>query len=86
MNGTTYFWRNDQLEIINQAVFVEHFKQSSMLKYLYCPCVVINENGRQWEGYYDQTENYKVGWMPADLKRFDPAFRLSLLIMGVPVS
>ena len=83
MSGTTYFWRQDRLEILNHSVFAEHFTQSSMLKYLYCPCVVINENGRQWEGYYDQTENFKVGWMPCEIKRFEPEFRAHLLLLGV---
>lgn len=79
-NAVAYFWRNDQVEVVQG---MPDFRQSSMLKYLYCHCVVINEHGRQYHGFYDQTENFKIGWMPYNIKGFDPEFRLALLLLGV---
>ena len=78
--AVAYFWRKDYLDIVHG---MPDFRQSSMLKYLYCPCVVFNENGRRWDGYYDQTENFKIGWMPGDIQSFEPEFRLALLLLGI---
>ena len=82
-SGMTYFWRHDQVEILHRYVSVDDFKQSSMLKYLYCHCVTFTASGRKYVGWFDQTENYIVGWMPYDLNKFEPEFRLALLLMGI---
>ncbi len=81
--GKTVFWRNDQVDIINRLTGTEDFKQSSMLKYLYCPCAWISPDRGTHFGWYDQSENYHIGWMPYDINKFEPEFRLALLLMGV---
>lgn len=81
--GRAYFWRNNRLEILDRFVITGDFNQSVMLKYLYCPCVMINEHGRTYVGWFDQSENYHVGWMPYDINKFEPEFRAHLLLLGV---
>jgi len=83
MNGKAYFWRNGRLEILDRMLGTYDFTQSSLLKYLYCHCVQINEDGRQYIGFFDQTENFKVGWVPYDINKFEPEFRAHLLLLGV---
>lgn len=81
--GKAYFWRNNKLDILDRYVVTGDFKQSSMLKYLYCPCVMLKEYGRTYVGWFDQGENYHVGWRPYDINKFEPEFRAHLLLLGV---
>lgn len=81
--GTSYFWRNDQVDIFDRFVVTGDFQQSSMLKYLYCHCFLIGSGGRTYTGFFDQTESFKVGWMPYDINKFEPEFRALLLLLGV---
>jgi hypothetical protein len=84
--GTTYFWRKDKLETLNYRVTTEDFNQSSMLKYLYCPCVIERFNfaqGRHWHGFFAETENFKAYWSPTAPAHLPEEFKLALLIMGV---
>lgn len=83
IQGTSYFWRNDKVEILDRNVYTKDFLQSSMLKYLYCHCVQVTPEGRNYAGFFDQTENFKVGWMPYDINKFEPEFRAFLLLLGV---
>ena len=83
MNGKAYFWRNNRLEILDRMIGTYDFTQYSMLKYLYCHCVQIHKNGRHYNGFFDQTENLKVGWVPYDINKFEPEFRAHLLLLGV---
>jgi hypothetical protein len=78
MNGITIFWRKDQAEIINRPVNAKDFQQSSMLKYLYCPCVW---NGELY-GRFAQTEQFKIYWENTPVSHFPPEFRASLLLLG----
>ena len=83
MSGTTYFWRNDRVEILDRVVNINDFKTSSMFKYLYCHCIAIADSGRKYVGFFDQTESYRVGWMPYDINKFEPEFRAYLLLLGI---
>jgi hypothetical protein len=79
MKGKTVFWRNDRVEILNKLVFIEDFTQSSMLKYLYCPCYYDDRD----KGHFAQTERFNIYWERMDPSHFPEGFKLSLLIMGV---
>ncbi len=86
--GTTYFWRKDKLEILDYRVTTEHFNQSSMLKYLYCPCVIHRKgfaDNHHWVGHFSETEHYKKEWSPTFKWMIPDEFKLALLIAGVPL-
>ena len=84
MTFATYFWRNDKVEILDRLIFVEDLNQSSMLKYLYCPAVLLRGPGKQtWCGYFAEGENFKKYWEATWAFQLPDEFRLSLLIMGV---
>lgn len=86
--GTTYFWRKDKLETLEYRVTTDDFGQSSMLKYLYCPCVIERFNfaeRRFWIGHFGQTEQYKVHWIPVWGQMLPDEFKLALLLLGVPL-
>lgn len=80
--STTYFWRRDKLETLERAVNIHDFDQSSMLKYLYCPCVIKGPM-RLWTGYFDESEKFKKDWTPVRTDQLPKEFRLALLIAGV---
>lgn len=84
--GTTYFWRQDKLEVIDRKIYENDFTQSSMLKYLYCPCVITQAGigvTRFWQGFYAQTERFQIHWDPAGPEAMPNEFKLALLIAGV---
>lgn len=84
--GTTYFWRQNKLETLDRGVIVDDFDQSSMLKYLYCPCVIESfkfSGPRFWTGYFNESEKFKKGWTPVSIDQLPNEFRLALLIAGV---
>lgn len=82
-SGKTIFWRKDQVEVIDRLTSPDDFQQSSMFKYLYCPCAWIHPERGTECGFYDQSERYAIGWQPGSIKKFPEEFRLALLIMGV---
>lgn len=81
--GKTIFWRRDQVEILDRLTSTKDFKQSSMLKYLYCPCAWVSKERGAIFGYYDQTERFEVGWQPGNKNNFSAEFQVALLIMGI---
>lgn len=81
--GKTIFWRRDQVEILDRLTSTEDFKQSSMLKYLYCPCAWVSKERGAIFGYYNQSERFDVGWQPGKKDNFPAEFQTALLIMGV---
>lgn len=84
--GTTYFWRKDQLEILDFQVDTGYFNMSSMLKYLYCPCVIEHAGfaePRHWYGHFSETEHYKKEWSPISKTLMPDEFKLALLLLGV---
>lgn len=84
--GITYFWRKDKLEIIERRVVATDFNQSSMLKYLYCPCVIERmgfSGNRFWYGHFGETERYEKQWDPVPKDLMNEEFKLSLLLLGV---
>lgn len=80
----TYFWRNGTVEILDRNVYTKDFLQSSMLKYLYCHCVQVTPEGRNYTGFFDQTENFIVSWTPYNIENFDPEFRAYLILLEIP--
>lgn len=83
MKPQAIFWRNGKVEILDSNVYTEAFKQSSMLKYLYCHCVQVIPEGRTYTGFFEQTEAFTVLWRPYDINKFEPEFKASLLLLGV---
>jgi hypothetical protein len=81
--GKTIFWRKDQVEIINRLTNPGDFNQSSMLKYLYCPCAWISVDRGVLYGFYDQSERFAISWDPREKEQLPEEFQLALLIMGV---
>lgn len=85
-DATTYFWRKDKLEILDYRVTTQHFNQSSMFKYLYCPCVIERAgfaDKRCWVGHFSETEHYKKEWTPMWERMLPDEFKLALLLLGV---
>jgi hypothetical protein len=86
--SATYFWSNDQVVVLDRRIFKEDFNQSSMFKFLYCPCV---------DGFADDIlisrygawENEGGGWVaratwrPMKPDDLPPEFRTHLLLLGV---
>jgi hypothetical protein len=84
---STYFWRNNQVDIIDRSVMVSDFNESTMFKYLYCPCVDTTA--------WDQNERYgmfvnegggwiaKTSWENHPIESFPLEFRTHLLLLGV---
>lgn len=86
MSAVTYFWRRGKLECMERRILTTDFEQSSMLSYLYCPCVLRRDGfalNHYWCGYFTQTEKYRVDWSSAPIDQMPKEFRLALLLLGV---
>ena len=81
--SATYIWRKDQVEVFDRRLYPKDFDQSSMLKYLYCPVVIIPWEDNAWCGYFAEGENFKKYWEATWAFQLPDEFRLSLLLMGV---
>jgi hypothetical protein len=83
--ATTYFWRQDKLEIVHRRVFIEDFRQSSMLKYLYCPCAIYSAEkpNKTWIGHFNQSEKFEISYHHYARSDLPNEFKLALLIAGV---
>lgn len=83
MKVRTYFWRNDNVDVLDRFVLTNEFNQSSMLKYIWCPCVKSTEDGQIYAGVFEQDARFKVSWCPCSVEDFRPEFRAYLLLLGV---
>ena len=85
--SAVYFWRNDQVEVVHRFLTVYDFEQSSMLKYLYCPCV--DTHATDSRGRYGVFVHADAGWLAKvrwdclPMDSFPPEFRAHLLLLGV---
>lgn len=84
---SNYFWRNNQVELIDRNLLTSDFNQSSMFKYLYCYCLDTNALGD--EDRYGMFSHEGGGWVARTqwehrpIESFPPEFRASLLLLGV---
>jgi hypothetical protein len=86
--SAVYFWRDGRVKVINRHLTVLDFEQSSMFKYLYCPCV--DTHAIDLEDRYGAFVHADAGWMTKvrwdclPLDSFPPEFRTHLLLLGLP--
>lgn len=84
---SVYFWRNDQVEVVNRHLTVLDFDQSSMFKYLYCPCVDTNawDTNERYGAFIHSGGGWLalVRWENQPIESFPPEFRAHLLLLGV---
>lgn len=80
--GSTYVWYRDQVVPFSGGLQVEDFAHEFMVKYLYCPTVLVYD-GITNCGFFDQTERFDIFFRHQNPKAHPEEFRLSLLIMGV---
>jgi hypothetical protein len=84
---TVYFWKDNQVDVIDGNLTVLDFYQSSMFKYLYCPCV--DTNGIDVDERYGMFIHEGGGWLAQvrwgslPITSFPPEFRTHLLLLGV---
>ena len=84
---STYFWKNGQVELVDRNLTILDFEQSSMFKYLYCPCV--DTHAWDTDERYGMFVNAGGGWIAKTvwenhpIESFPPEFRASLLLLGV---
>jgi hypothetical protein len=84
MKGQTLIWTSQEVvKVIDRALQVEDFTQSSMLKYLYCPLVWMTGNICVY-GYFAQTERFVVHFRHTSSQDLPPEFKARLLLLGVP--
>lgn len=82
--SATYFWYQDKLVILHRQLFAEDFQQSSMLKFLYCPCVdTFVDPPTERYGIFASTERFEKMWNHRPLDSFPAEFRAHLLLLGV---
>lgn len=85
---SVYFWKDDRVMVIAKNLTVLDFNQSSMFKYLYCPCV--DTNGLDLNDRYGMFIHEgggwiaKVRWDSVPITDFPAEFRAHLLLLGVP--
>jgi hypothetical protein len=84
---SVYFWRNDRVETINRRLTVLNFDQSSMFKYLYCPCVDTYawDLSERYGMFVNEASGWiaKARWESQSIESFPPEFRAHLLLLGV---
>lgn len=84
---TVYFWRNEQVDVIDRHLTVLDFNQSSMFKYLYCPCVDTHglDIGERYGMFIHEGGGWlaRVRWDSVPIRSFPPEFRTHLLLLGV---
>jgi hypothetical protein len=77
----SYFWRNNELVILNRRVYATDFTQSSMFKLLYVPCVLTSQNEFWACGSFDDYGT--ICFVPMRLQDIPPEFRANLLLLGI---
>lgn len=82
--SATYFWYQDKLVILHRQLLTGDFQQSSMLKFLYCPCVdTFTDTTFERYGIFVSTEDFRKMWEHRPLDSFPAEFRAHLLLLGV---
>ncbi len=84
MKGQTYLWTPQEVvKVFDQALQVEDFNNSNMLKYLYCPLVWVARYAVNY-GHFAQSERFVIFFKHTSSQGLPPEFKARLLLLGVP--